>query len=151
MDVLQSPTYLGKSGARTLFSIQTSSGKYIQSHSYFQHEDEILLPPGIYLKVVGQLNPADGLHIIHLQEVASSLQLLAAPYTVIAKPISESIVYSEPASPSLSQTAEDLKETQIEKPSDSVAKAVLSGLYFFVTGDVCKEPYCTRDSDRLYQ
>ncbi|CAF1452521.1 unnamed protein product [Adineta steineri] len=80
IDVLESPNYLGKSGTRTIFSIQTNSGKLICAHSYFDNEDEILLPPGIYLKVVDSLNPADGLHIIHLQEIEPPHKMLADPF-----------------------------------------------------------------------
>jgi hypothetical protein len=78
--VLESPFYLGKSGTRTMFSIETRSGKLIRSHSYYQDEDEILLPPGTFLKVVGTLNPADGLHIIHLREIAPPYPMLAEPF-----------------------------------------------------------------------
>jgi hypothetical protein len=86
MKVLQSPSYLGKSGDSTLFSIQTSSGKQIRSHSYFQHEDEILLPPGTYLRVIGQLNPAPGFHIIQLEEVTPPFELLAPPFPIVSQP-----------------------------------------------------------------
>ncbi|CAF4155162.1 unnamed protein product, partial [Adineta steineri] len=80
IDVLESADYLGKSGTRTIFSIQTNSGKLIRTHSYFDNEDEVLLPPGIYLKVVGILNPATNLHIIHLQEIEPPYKMLADPF-----------------------------------------------------------------------
>jgi hypothetical protein len=80
ISVLESPNYLGKTGTRTIFSVQTSSGKNIRAHSYFENEDEILLPPGIYLKVIDSLNPAEGLHIIHLQEIPPPHPLLAEPF-----------------------------------------------------------------------
>ncbi|CAF0884369.1 unnamed protein product [Adineta steineri] len=80
IDVLESKNYLGKSGTRTIFSIQTNSGKLIRAHSYFECEDEILLPPGIYLKVVGSLNSGNGLHIIHLQEIEPPYKMLADPF-----------------------------------------------------------------------
>ncbi len=63
-----------------MFSIQTNSGKHICGHSYFETEDEILLPPGIYLKVVDVLNSGDGLHIIHLRETPPPFELLAKPF-----------------------------------------------------------------------
>jgi hypothetical protein len=63
-----------------MFSIQTSSGKNIRAHSYFENEDEILLPPGIYLKVIDSVKPAEGLHIIHLQEISPPHPLLAEPF-----------------------------------------------------------------------
>ncbi len=71
---------MGKSGTRTIFSIQTDSAKLIRAHSYFENENEILLPPGIYLKVVGSLSSADGLHIIHLREIPPPFPLLAEPF-----------------------------------------------------------------------
>jgi hypothetical protein len=71
---------LGKSGTRTIFSIQTNSGKLIRAHSYFENEDEILLPPGIFLKVVDTLSTADGLHIIHLREIPAPHPMLAEPF-----------------------------------------------------------------------
>lgn len=80
MSVLESPNYLGKSGARTIFSIQTTGGKYIRAHSYFENEDEILLPPGIYLKVIDVLSPADGLHIIQLREIPAPFKTISEPF-----------------------------------------------------------------------
>jgi hypothetical protein len=80
LSVLESPNYLGKSGARTIFSIETNSGKDIRAHSYFESEDEILLPPGIYFKVIDSLNPAKDLHIIQLREISSPYPMLAEPF-----------------------------------------------------------------------
>jgi hypothetical protein len=82
MDVLESPSYLGKSGARTLFSIETFSGRHIRSHSYFKKEDEILLPPGTYFKVKTKMNPAEGLYIIHLEELVPPFPLLSPPFDI---------------------------------------------------------------------
>ena len=86
MKVLEAPSYLGKSGSRTLFSIETSGGRQIRSHSYFENEDEILLPPGMYLKVIDQMNPADGLHIIHLREIPPPMELLVRPFDLSQMP-----------------------------------------------------------------
>jgi len=80
MNVLESRNYLGKSGARTMFSIQTNNGKLIRAHSYFENEDEILLHPGMYFKVIGVLNPAEGLHIIQLREIPPPYPMLAEPF-----------------------------------------------------------------------
>jgi hypothetical protein len=80
IDVLEAPHYLGKTGTRTLFSIQTNSGRAIRAHSYFGNEDEILLPLGICFQVVDSLTPAEGLHIIHLREIPPPLQTLADPF-----------------------------------------------------------------------
>jgi hypothetical protein len=78
--VLESSNDLGKSGARTMFSIQTNSGKNIRAHSYFEDEDEILLPPGLYFRVIDCLNPAEGLHIIQLREIPPPYPMLAEPF-----------------------------------------------------------------------
>ena len=80
INVLESPNYLGKSGARTMFSIQTNKGKLIRAHSYFENEDEILLPPGMYLRVIGVLNPAEDLHIIQLREIPPPYPMLVEPF-----------------------------------------------------------------------
>jgi hypothetical protein len=80
MSVLESPSYVGKSGPRTLFSIETKNGKLMRGHSYFQQEDEIILAPGRYLRVIDQLNPAPGLHIIHLREITPPYPMLSDPF-----------------------------------------------------------------------
>jgi hypothetical protein len=78
--VLESEAYLGASGPRTIFSVGTNSGKLIRAHSYFQQEDEILLPPGRYFKVIDKLSPVPDFHIIHLQEIQPPYQTLADPF-----------------------------------------------------------------------
>ncbi|CAF0923755.1 unnamed protein product [Rotaria sp. Silwood1] len=80
ISVLESPLYVGTSGPRTMFSIETNSGKLIREHSYFQHEDEILLPPGRYFKVIDKSSPAQDLHIIHLREIQPPHAMLAEPF-----------------------------------------------------------------------
>ena len=80
ISVLQSSQYTGTSGTRTMFSIETNNGKLIRSHSYFQQEDEILLPPGIYLQVIDKFSSAEGLNIIHLREISPPYKLLADPF-----------------------------------------------------------------------
>ncbi|CAF1294539.1 unnamed protein product [Didymodactylos carnosus] len=68
IDVIE--TFLGKTGIRTIFSVACLNGKSIIKHSYFSvSEQEIILTPGTYFKVVGQVNPAEGLHIIQLKEI----------------------------------------------------------------------------------
>ena len=66
--VLSNEQFLGSTGTRTLFTIECTSGKDIRQHSYFQTEDEILLPPGRQFQVVSCLNQSGGLHMIQLQE-----------------------------------------------------------------------------------
>ncbi|CAM4880617.1 unnamed protein product [Rotaria socialis] len=80
ISVLESELYLGTSGERTIFSIQTTSGKCIKAHSYFQQEDEILLPPGRYFEVIDKLSPGNGLNIIHIREIPPPFPMLADPF-----------------------------------------------------------------------
>ncbi|CAF0826222.1 unnamed protein product [Didymodactylos carnosus] len=80
MSVLEAPNYLGKTGTETMFSIQTSSGKDIRAHSCFDNEDEILLPPGIYLKVIDSVSQPGGLRIIHLREIPPPFKMLDDPF-----------------------------------------------------------------------
>ncbi|CAF1470104.1 unnamed protein product [Adineta ricciae] len=80
-DVLEKTSFLGKTGVRTLFSIECLNGKSIKQHSYFSKtEEEIVLLPGTFFKVVGQVNPAEGLHIIHLKEIQPPFVLLKPPF-----------------------------------------------------------------------
>ena len=72
-------TFIGRSKARTIFTIECVNGKAIRDHSYFKKENEILLMPGTYLKVIGKWNPASDFHMIHLRETTP-------PYTTIVPP-----------------------------------------------------------------
>ncbi|CAF3824351.1 unnamed protein product [Rotaria sordida] len=79
-----------------MFSIQTKTGKEIRAHSYFENEDEILLPPGIYPKVIDSLNPAEGLHIIQLREIPPPYQMLAEPFDLTE--LNSALPQSKPSS-----------------------------------------------------
>ena len=80
LKVLESDMYLGQAGVRTLFSIETFNGRTIRSHSHFQVEEEVLILPGTYFEVKSQLNPAPGLHIIHLCQKRPPHDLLEPPF-----------------------------------------------------------------------
>ena len=67
-DVLQSPMYLGREKVHTIFAIETKCGKSIREHSHLMNDDEILLLPGIVLRVTQCSKQADGIHIIHLRD-----------------------------------------------------------------------------------
>jgi hypothetical protein len=75
VDILQSPNFLGATGARTLFSIEVSNGRLINEFSEFPTEDEILLLPGTRVRVVSVLNQPTGLDIIHLKQIEPSYSL----------------------------------------------------------------------------
>ncbi|CAF3217724.1 unnamed protein product [Rotaria sp. Silwood2] len=78
--VLENDLYLGRTGERTLFSIEVLNGKNIRAHSVFEDEEEILLLPGTYMEVQSLLNPAPDLHIIHLKQIIPKEPLLEPPF-----------------------------------------------------------------------
>ncbi|CAF1251620.1 unnamed protein product [Adineta steineri] len=80
INVLQSPFYLGNSKTQTIFSIETYSGKFINAHSSFEEEDEILLLPGTCFKVIDVSYSAQGLHTIHLCEIPSFCPVIVEPF-----------------------------------------------------------------------
>ena len=82
ISVLESPAFLGKSGERTMFSIETYLGRSIHKHSHYDTEDEILLPPGFFLRVVDVSNPATGLYIIHVRGERPPYKTLVEPFDI---------------------------------------------------------------------
>jgi NAD:arginine ADP-ribosyltransferase len=80
LTVLESELYLGKTGDRTLFSIEVLNGKNVCAHSFFPNEDEILLLPGTYMEVRSQLNPSTDMYIIHLRQEIPKTMLLEPPF-----------------------------------------------------------------------
>ena len=80
LGVLESDQYLGNTGTRTLFSIETFNGRTVRAHSHFTTEDEILLMPGTFLEVKSRLNPAPDLYIIHLLQKVPPHPLLEPPF-----------------------------------------------------------------------
>jgi hypothetical protein len=81
INVLKSELFLGKTGSRTMFTIETDSGIDIRKHSYFQAEDEVLLLPARQFNVHGCLDQGGGLHVIQLKEIQPPVPLLQ-PVTV---------------------------------------------------------------------
>ena len=77
IEILESNTLMGKTGVRTIFSIECVQGKSVANHSYFkQKEDEVILMPGSYFKVIGQLNPVPELHIIQLKQISPPIKFI---------------------------------------------------------------------------
>ncbi|CAF1165651.1 unnamed protein product [Adineta steineri] len=86
MKLLESDQFLGKSGLRTMFSIDCSNGKSVIAHSYFTTtEQEIILMPGSYFEVIGQVNPAPDLHSIELKEITPSMALVKPPFSQVSE------------------------------------------------------------------
>ena len=71
VETLENEQFLGKTGVRTLFSIECTSGKDISPYSYFAAEEEILLPPARQFRVVACLQLGTDLHMIQLKEIDS--------------------------------------------------------------------------------
>ncbi|CAF2908670.1 unnamed protein product [Rotaria sp. Silwood2] len=80
LTVMQTPQFLGTEGLRTLFSIECENGKEIKEYSYLEYENEILLPPALYFEVLGKLNPAPDLYIIHIRQIVSPYELICPPF-----------------------------------------------------------------------
>ena len=82
VEVLETNQFLGKTGERTLFSIECFNGKSIENHSYFKNtEKEIILMPGSYFEVIGQLNSGNQLYIIQLREIPPPITLVRSPFS----------------------------------------------------------------------
>ncbi|CAF1362895.1 unnamed protein product [Adineta ricciae] len=79
IEKLENEQFLGKTGERTFFSIECKSGKSIQSHSYYETEDEVLLFPARQFRVTGCLDQGNGLHHITLKEIDPPFDLLKLP------------------------------------------------------------------------
>jgi hypothetical protein len=73
--------FIGRSGVRTIFMIDCIHGKAIKSHSFYKDENEIILMPGTYLRVIDKWSPSDDLYMIRLQEATPPYQLVASPFT----------------------------------------------------------------------
>ena len=81
VDVLETDQFLGKTGKRTLFSIECCRGKVITPYSAFPDESEIVLLPGTQLRFVAKISPAPDLRIIHLKEIVPVIPILPMPMT----------------------------------------------------------------------
>ena len=127
--MLESPDYVGTSGTRTLFNIETSSGKSVQPHSYFKHEEEIVLPPGIHFKVVDKFSPSKGLHIIHLREIPPPFKPLTDPFDL--SQWKEVLPPPKSSLPSSSTEKKEKKDSSTSaKPTPPVQSSSKKGKFF---------------------
>ena len=79
IDTLMNERFLGKSGNRTLFSIECQSAKNLRTHSFYGDEDEILLFPARQFEVINCLDHGNGLKIIQLRETQPKFPLIKFP------------------------------------------------------------------------
>jgi hypothetical protein len=55
IEILESNSFFGQTGERTIFTIECIHGKSVVNHSYFKKkEDEVILIRGSYFEVIGQ-------------------------------------------------------------------------------------------------
>ncbi|CAF1295874.1 unnamed protein product [Didymodactylos carnosus] len=80
LDILESEQYSGKTGTRTLFSIECMNGKMIKEHSLYETENEILLMPATCFEVLSKVNSGHRLHIMHVREVNPPYVLIEPPF-----------------------------------------------------------------------
>ena len=76
IEVLQTDTFLGRHGERTIFSIQCSSGIDIKEHSFLPHENEILLLAARRFQVDSCADLGHGLQMIQVSEMSTPFPLL---------------------------------------------------------------------------
>ncbi|CAF0835438.1 unnamed protein product [Rotaria sordida] len=75
LNVFNNEDILGQNGARTLFIIDSHSGKSVGKYSFYPKEQEVLLPSACRFHVIGCFDAGNGLHIIHLKEIQPKHQL----------------------------------------------------------------------------
>lgn len=61
--------FLGTGGNGTFFGIKCYSGKKIANHSAMPDENEVLLMPGVHLRVMAHLQQTTGLIMIQIEEI----------------------------------------------------------------------------------
>ena len=86
VSALTDEEFFGTSGTRTLFAIETDTGKDIHEFSNFPKEEEILLLPGRELKVIGYLNMGNGATMIQMREAPSPFPHLVPVPPCLAQP-----------------------------------------------------------------
>ena len=120
--VLESPNFLGTSGARTLFNVETFDGRLISEFSEYATEDEILLLSGTRIRVVSVLKQPGGLTIIHVKQIKPSYSLFGSSesYVEAYNPVSHyrhhNAPIDEPYSQSYSPADEYVPDEQYNQP-----------------------------------
>ncbi|CAF1343759.1 unnamed protein product [Rotaria sp. Silwood1] len=69
---LEDEENFGRTGERTLFTIECRSGKLISNHAHDPSKDQVLLLPGRKFQVISCLNAGNELTIVQLQEMETS-------------------------------------------------------------------------------
>ena len=69
--ILEDKQYLGTKDTNTIFAIECNSAKDIHNHSYYQSDNEILLPAATQFTVLSYSQRASDTHIIEMTETKS--------------------------------------------------------------------------------
>ncbi|CAF4920567.1 unnamed protein product [Rotaria sp. Silwood1] len=99
MKVLENELFLGTKGPRTFFTIQCHNGKDIKEYSYFQAEDEILLPAARQFKIESCLSQGTDLYMIQLKEIQPPFPLIELVPTIPAMKVPAEAVTVVPSLP----------------------------------------------------
>jgi hypothetical protein len=93
IQVEQSAQFLGKTGTRTLFRIELTTGRArsVTKFSLVPSEAEVLLPPNSRFVVLGQLDAGNGLIIITLRELPSCSGTPSYTSTPLLRMLSRSV------------------------------------------------------------
>ena len=78
-------SFFGKTGTRTLFTIECLTGNGIREMTLFPEEEEVLLLPGREFQVISCLDAGTGLYMIHLKETQPRLPHIAVVLPPAAK------------------------------------------------------------------
>jgi hypothetical protein len=123
--------FIGKSGVRTLFTIECINGKSIRAHSFYKKENEILLLPGSYFRVVGKWSPAKDLYIVHLRETPAPHPYLEPPFQSTAS-IGPTSTTASPSSFKTSATDDAVISQVKDVPASSATYTTPNGKYFVI-------------------
>ncbi|CAF2185297.1 unnamed protein product [Rotaria magnacalcarata] len=94
LNILNDGNVFGQNGERTLFIIDSKSGKSIRQHSFYPNEEDILLPAACQFQVTDSFDAGHGLHLIHLKEIRSTQK------HVIVSPEKHKFKMIDPSQPS---------------------------------------------------
>lgn len=61
--------FMRETEKRTLFNIKCYEGKVMKNHSQFPSENETLLPPETYLKVISSLKMGTDIYLVQLEQI----------------------------------------------------------------------------------
>ena len=76
-DVAEREEFCGKTGKRTMFIIDSISGKSIEKFSYYQDEGEVVIMPATQFQVIDRHEREPDFYEIHLKEMDASHSLRA--------------------------------------------------------------------------